>query len=277
MRTSKPCRSATNKHKLLVLLLCIVNACLPHGSAQAIDSEDQEVNERWIEAHFGGASGLKVHALERTPKKATGCDALVLLLHGARFTASTWENVGTLQAVASAGARALALDLPGYGQSPAGPRGSVEGIIPAVLDAENAHSAFVLSASMSGAAANYMIAMFPKRVLGYIAVAPAALQKYASDIRHGNGAQVPTLLLWGSRDNPTGTMASLYETTFRNSRKVTLKGRHPVYLDSPKEFNSARSFCLHNHPLMPVVLRNARGDPWALKSNFRHAFGLQRR
>jgi len=194
-----------------LLLLLLASPCASSSGKPA---------ERWLDVRLG--STFRIRALERLPNSEPS--ALVLILHGARFTADIWERTDTLRAVASVGARALALDLPGYGQSPPGPRGSLEGLVPAILDAEGASNTFVLSASMSGHAANAALALSPQRVLGYIAVSPAGLHKYASDIQQDSGAQVPTLLLWGNRDSPEGPTAQLHERTFRNSRKVVLQG-----------------------------------------------------
>lgn len=50
----------------------------------------------------------------RQAEPATGAARLpVLLLHGKRFSSENWLNIGTLDTLAQAGCRAVAIDLPG--------------------------------------------------------------------------------------------------------------------------------------------------------------------
>ncbi len=61
------------------------------------------------------AGHCEVHCLEAGPPG--GQD--IVLLHGMKFKARTWQELGTLEVLAGAGKHALALDLPGFGASPA--------------------------------------------------------------------------------------------------------------------------------------------------------------
>lgn len=176
--------------------------------------------------------GTPIHVLE------AGQDGpAVLLLHGARFQAQTWRELGTLQALADASARAIAIDLPGFGKSPSARNATADpaAFLAATLEALGVERPILVTPSMSGAFALALLARSPELLGGLVALAPVAIDRYPDLSAPGLRA----LLIWGSEDTVV-PLSALDQLAARldSPRRVILQGaRHPSYLDEPERFH----------------------------------------
>jgi abhydrolase domain-containing protein 14 len=195
--------------------------------AAATSGADAPAEIRSQTAQVGGA---QLHWLEAGPADGRP----VLLLHGARFSAATWRDLGTLARLAKEGFHAIALDLPGYGESPPGP----EIDLAAFIGARKLAAPVVVSPSMSGRYALPLVTQHASQLAGFIAVAPVELPRYEKALR---ALVLPTLILWGENDAvvPVAQAQALHGWV-KDSRLVILKGAgHPCYRDRPDEFHAA--------------------------------------
>lgn len=163
----------------------------------------------------------------------------VLLLHGRAFSSETWEKLETLHTLAALGHRAIAVDLPGYGNTKEKFSGNNAVFLVSLFNAlslKDAHPVLV-SPSMSGEYSVVFLKDHSNMISGYVPVAPVA----TNSVPHSElqKVQVPTLIVYGSEDN-TG----LAETSLKNlqvlpnSREIKIEGAgHPAYLNQPAVFH----------------------------------------
>jgi len=177
--------------------------------------------------------GHPVHWLSEGPPKGRA----VLLLHGAKFRAQTWKKLGTLDVLADAGYRAVAIDLPGSGKSP-GWRLDPKTFLLDLIAQLDIGRPVVLAPSRSGNVAFPLILEHPDKVSGFVGIAPVGAKEYASRLKQ---SPVPALIIWGELDSLfPPSLAKTLAASFKKAEVVILpKARHPAYLDQPKLFHEA--------------------------------------
>jgi pimeloyl-ACP methyl ester carboxylesterase len=177
--------------------------------------------------------GHPIHTLVAGPESGQS----VLLLHGARFDSNTWQELGTLDLLASEGFRVVALDLPGFGKSEPW-QFDRSTFLEQLLPVLEIGRPVVLAPSMSGAVTFPLLERRPELVSGFIGVAPAGSEIHAKRLM---ASKIPALVIWGERDEvfPV-SQASLLAASFEHASVVILEGAsHPCYLDEPARFHAA--------------------------------------
>ncbi|KAM9325515.1 putative protein-lysine deacylase ABHD14B [Gastrophryne carolinensis] len=166
----------------------------------------------------------------------------VLMLHGMRFCAQTWFDLGTQQKLAAAGYRAVAIDLPGYGrsstataQSPMGEPAPAD-FLQEVLSALNMVPAVIISPSYSGTYSLPLLLRKPQSVAAYVPVAPLCTDKFSA--QDYSSVQVPTLIVYGDGDNLLGEVSLRNLKNLPNHREFCMKGTgHVCYQEDPETWH----------------------------------------
>ncbi len=121
---------------------------------------------------------------------------VALLLHGANFTAETWLALGTLTHLQALGYAVVALDLPGFGMSPAADCDQTQCLNHVAL-ALGLKDIVLISPSMSGHYSLPFVIQSAKLLRGFVAVAPVGIARYRVELQDN---PVKTLVVWGSED-----------------------------------------------------------------------------
>jgi abhydrolase domain-containing protein 14 len=160
----------------------------------------------------------------------------VLFLHGASFSAQTWQDLGTLALLAGQGYRAVAVDLPGFGQSAPGNPDEPEAFLIEVIEQLALDRPVLVSPSMSGGYSLPLVARHPEKLRGFVAVAPVRISHYEPELA---GNQLPTLALWGSDDRivPLEQAERLVRALPKARLVVLEKAGHACYLQATAEFH----------------------------------------
>lgn len=160
-------------------------------------------------------------------------DPPVVFLHGAAYTHADWIELGSLEAVASGGGYAVAVDLPGAGGSDtwAGDRAE---FLSRLLAALGLGPAVVVAPSASGTYALPHLLAHPDEVAGLVPVAPSG----ATDFAWPDDAPPPppVVAVWGDGDRPATGEAMVARIPGARLEILPDAG-HAAYLDQPDRFH----------------------------------------
>jgi pimeloyl-ACP methyl ester carboxylesterase len=184
-----------------------------------------------IQSQFISVEGATIHYLEAGKENKSS----VLFLHGASFKAQTWQDNGTLNIVAEKGYRAIALDLPGYGDSESLSMAGDKFLL-ILLERLNIDFPIIVSPSMSGGYSLPFVANYSHKLTGFVAIAPVAISQYAQQLK---GVKLPTLAIWGSNDRivPIKMADKLIELMPSASKVILTNAGHACYLKATDEFH----------------------------------------
>ncbi len=159
----------------------------------------------------------------------------IILLHGAKFKAKTWEELGTITALKDAGYRVVAVDMPGFGNSPYCMKEQID-VLKGVIESEKITSPVILGPSMGGRITLNFYFKYPEIPRALVLVGTVGVEENAHRLRDLN---IPTLIVWGELDDLAPIKyAHFLKENIKNSRLVVIKeGPHPCYLKDPDTFH----------------------------------------
>lgn len=164
-------------------------------------------------------------------RKSSACGATAW----ARFSAATWQQIGRLEILASAGYHAFAIDLPSFGQSESAtiPRDTW---LAELLNQLNIKPPVLLAVSISGGFALPFITFHPERIVGFVAVAPISIRTFRERL---HSITVPVLANWGENDRtiPISDAKILVKSVKHGQLVIIPNGSHAPYMSNPNLFN----------------------------------------
>ncbi len=164
-------------------------------------------------------------------------DKSVILLHGMKFQATTWQELGTLDKFATAGYHPVAVDMPGFGQSAA-----CEADQDTVLDEFITQMKFdrpaLIGPSMGGRIALEFAINHPDTLSGLILVGAVGVEENKQRLSE---ITMPVLIIWGGEDKISPIDNSdILLNGIKDAKRLIIEGApHPCYLDQPDNWHQA--------------------------------------
>ena len=160
----------------------------------------------------------------------------IILLHGMKFQARTWEKLGTLEVLAAAGYHVLALDMPGFGESAPCPLAQ-EDVLAAFIKQRSLQAPVLLGPSMGGRIVLEFALDHSGETGGLILVGAVGVEENQHRLAD---LKLPVAIIWGSEDQIAPLAHSeLLEQAISGSRREIIQGApHPCYLEQPEQFHA---------------------------------------
>ena len=168
----------------------------------------------------------------------------VLLLHGAAFTSLTWQSINTLEVLKNEGFRAIAVDLPGFGESPGFHVPPLESalFLKALYESFRIKSFILVSPSMSGRFA--IPYLFSKqrtndwKMKGWVPVAPVAIRDHGED-EYSEITYLKSWVVYGEKDSSGRAQSLQYLSKLPGAEVFQMDGaEHPCYMADPELWNN---------------------------------------
>lgn len=177
--------------------------------------------------------GCLLHALACGPSNGLP----VILLHGMKFQAETWRELGTLDVLAEAGLRVCAVDMPGFGKS--GASGVAPGeVLRRLYRHLDLRKAVLVGPSMGGRIALEFAIAQPELIAGLVLVGAVGVEENRAGLAR---ITAPTLIIWGEDDqvSPLANSDLLLAGLSRAERQVYPQAPHPCYLGQRERWHQS--------------------------------------
>ncbi|XP_074654223.1 putative protein-lysine deacylase ABHD14B isoform X2 [Tubulanus polymorphus] len=199
-------------------------------------SKNVKIHTRTVDFKLDGQD---VKTFVREPEQQ-GDKTAVLLLHGNAFSSENWQKIGTIQLVATFGHRVFAVDVPGYGNSPAIGKYDKGSYVEKLIEALGITRPILVAPSMAGSFAMPFILKSPENVhlklSGFVPIAIVGTE-YKKHFFYQK-VLVPTMIIRGENDHDLGEQCQGNLQMMPQHETFVIKSAgHAAYIDVPDDWH----------------------------------------